>query len=142
MLTGEWVAAATALRRGFAANPYIAEILNGSPEPAALAIWHSGDLDGPDAASEYIDLYGSFWRKQPDALAFTRWLFNQPKVMIERAAILEYKEAMLASESAGSSKDIDQKQRLVAAIDDTISRMIVVKRTNAAGRQVWPWMRE
>lgn len=143
MLTAEWVAAATALRRGFAANPYIAEILQGNPEPAALPIWHSGDLDGPDAAREYIDLYGGYWRGQPDALAFNRWLFNQPKVMIERAAILEYKEAMLtADEGAGCSKDIDQEQRLVEAIDDTISSVIVVARTGAAGKAVWPWMWE
>jgi hypothetical protein len=41
MLNDDWVAAATALRRGFAANPYIAEILAGNPNPVPLAIWHS-----------------------------------------------------------------------------------------------------
>jgi tetratricopeptide (TPR) repeat protein len=140
MLTGEWVAAATAMRRGFAANPYIAEIMGGSLEPAALPIWHSGNLDEPDAAHDYIRSYGAFWRNPRDAMAFTRWLFNQPKVMVERAGILECREAMpFAPDAPTRSKIMEQERRLFAAIDDTISIAIVAKRKDPRGQAVWPW---
>lgn len=140
MFTNEWGAAATALRRGFAANPYLAEILLGYPAPPPLAIWHASNLEEPEAASEYVQMYGSFWWTLTDSLPFTRWLFNQPKVMVERAAILECKEALLwTSDAPTRSKLIDQQRRLTANIDDAISTAIVTKRKGRGRQMIWPW---
>ena len=41
------VAAATALRRGFVENGYIAEILCGNPEPPPMGIWHGDGFSMP-----------------------------------------------------------------------------------------------
>jgi len=56
------VAAATQLRRAFAANFYIAEILCGHPDPAPLSIWHGSNFAMPDLARDYVRGYGKLWR--------------------------------------------------------------------------------
>lgn len=140
MLKDEWVAAATALRSGFAANSYIAEILGGNPNPVPLAIFHGTNFSEPEVACDYIQKYGTLWHMQPDSLRFTRWLFNHPKVMVERAAIMECQEALLwASDASIRSKIVEQKIRLTAGIDETISTAIVTKRKDRRGQMVWPW---
>jgi tetratricopeptide (TPR) repeat protein len=141
LLHGDWVAAATALRRGFAANPYIAEILAGNPSPAPLAIWHGSNLEEPEIALDYMQMYGVLWHRESDTFDFVRWLFNHPKVLAERAAILECREALLweqdsAARSALSSKD----QQLTDGIDETLSVSIVTKRKDRRGKLVWPWV--
>lgn len=142
MLKDEWVAAATALRRGFAANPYIAELLGGNPNPAPLAIWHGTNMAEPEVACEYIQMYGMFWHTQPDSFAFTRWLFNHPKVLAERAAIMECKEAVLwENDGSTRSKIGEQERHLTASIDDTLSAAIATKRKDRRGRMIWPWVR-
>ena len=140
MLRNEWIAAATALRRGFAANPYIAEILAGNPNPAPLAIWHGTTLAEPEIAHDYMQMYGMLWRQQPDSFAFTRWLFNHPKVLAERAAIMECKEAVLwESDAAVRKKFIEREFLLIDGIDDVLSAAIVTKRTDRRGSTAWPW---
>jgi tetratricopeptide (TPR) repeat protein len=140
MLRNDWVAAATALRRGFAANHYIAEILTGNRDPAPLAIWHGTNLAEPETAHDYIEMYGMLWHRQPHSLAFTRWLFNHPKVLAERAAIMECKEAMLwESDAAVRSELVAKDWELTDSIDDTLSASIVAKRQDRDGQMVWPW---
>ncbi|EHR0346382.1 tetratricopeptide repeat protein, partial [Escherichia coli] len=51
-LNGELEKAATAFRRGFTANTYIAEILCGNLHPFPLAIWYDFS-GGPDTAEDY-----------------------------------------------------------------------------------------
>ena len=142
MLKDEWVPAATALRRGFGANPYIPEILGGNPNPQPLAIRHGTNFAEPEIAGDYVQMYGALWQQCPDSFAFTRWVFNHPKVMAERAAIMECKEAMLW-ESDGSARVVimEQELRLTTSIDDTLSAAIVTKRKDRRGQIVWPWVR-
>lgn len=73
MLRDEWGAAATALRRGFAANPYIAEILGGNSNPAPLAIWHGTSMAEPETACEYIKMYGMYVTKRKDRRGQLVW---------------------------------------------------------------------
>ncbi|WP_317203481.1 hypothetical protein [Janthinobacterium sp.] len=141
MLRDEWVSAATALRRGFAANPYIAELLGGNASPAPLAIWHGTNLAEPTTACAYIQMYGMYWHNQPDSFAFTRWLFNHPKVLAERAEIMECKEAILwESGAAARRKSIERGFLLADSIDYALSTAIVTKRKDRRGQMVWPWM--
>lgn len=140
MFKDEWVAAASALRRGFAANPYIAETLGGNPSPEPLAIWHGTSWAKPETACDYMQTYGALWHMKPDSYAFTRWLFNHPKVMVERAAIMACKEAVLWEDDATKRSTImEQERRLTASIDDKLSAAIVTKRKDRRGQMVWPW---
>ena len=143
MLRNEWVLAATALRRGFAANPYIAEILGGNASPAPLSIWHGTNMAEPTTASDYIKMYGMFWHHEPESFAFTRWLFNHPKVLAERAEIMECMEAIQWEEDAALRRNYLQRQFLLAdSIDDALSAVIVAKRKNRMGHLVWPWRQQ
>lgn len=143
LITGELVAAATALRRGFCANPYIAEILGGNPNPEPLAIWHGTSWAEPENASDYVQMYGALWHQYPDSFAFARWVFNHPKVMAERAAIMTCQEAVLWEDDALARATImEQERRLTANIDDTLSAAIVTKRKDRRGQMVWPWSRQ
>lgn len=143
MLRDEWGLAATALRRGFAANPYIAELLGGNASPAPLAVWHDSSMAEPAIACEYIQTYGMYWHNQPDSFAFTRWLFNHPKVLAERAEIMECKEALLwEGDAATRRKFIERELLLNDSIDDTLSAAIVTKRRGRRGQTTWPWVRD
>ncbi|QBE64627.1 tetratricopeptide repeat protein [Pseudoduganella lutea] len=137
---GRFVAAATALRHGFASNPYIAEILGGNPAPAPFVLWHPDDTTLPDAARDYVAMYGPLWRERPDGTPFVRWLFNHPEVMIERASFMACREALLWENDQGRREEILARlEELADRIDDTLSAAIVVQR-QALGRQlVWPW---
>lgn len=122
ILKGEWVPAATALRRGFCTNPYIAEVLGGNPHPQPLAIWHGSNLAEPETAGDYIEMYGALWRRRPDSLAFVRWLFNHPKVMIERAAAMDCRESILwEQDSETRGRILNREHEVLASIDDRLS---------------------
>lgn len=140
MLRDDWVAAATALRKGFASNAYIAEMLGGADVPAPLAIWHSSNFEEPETAHEYLHVSGNLWLRQSEGIRFTRWLFNQSSVLAERAAIMACKEALLWEKDASARARIGKQQdQLVASIDDTLSAAVVVERENRQGKMGWPW---
>lgn len=142
MLKDEWLPAATALRRGFAANPYIAELLGGNPQPAPLAIWHGTSMAEPETACDYIQMYGNLWHLQPDSLAFTRWLFNHPKVMTERALLMQGREAALwESDGAVRGAIFMHERQMMASIDDSLSTELITQRKDRRGNMVWPWAR-
>ena len=134
------VFAATKLRHGFVANGYIAEMLSGNPEPAALAIWHGSNLAEPETARGYVDHCGELWRRTPGAVAFMRWLHMHPKVLAERAAILECQEALLWEHDLASRQTLGiREEAMRARIDDALSQEIVRSRLDRHGRSVEPW---
>ena len=138
---GNWTAAATSLRRGFYANSYIAEILCGNPHPAPLSIWHGTNYSESGLAKEYISMYGESWRRKPDCLAFVRWLFNHPKILVERAALLECQEALLWEHDFERRMPIvERMQSIQDGIDEQISEQIVQRRLDRHDRSVWPWL--
>ncbi len=134
------VAAATALRRGFVTNPYIAEILAGNPSPAPLVMWHPDDTTLPEAAREYLDNYGELWDERIDSMPFVRWLFNHPEVMAERASVMACWEALLWENDPDRRGEILARvDELTACIDDSLSAAIVVQREAVGRRTIWPW---
>jgi len=140
LLQGDRIAAATSLRRGFVANVYVAEMLCGNPDPMPLAIWHGSNLAEADTARGYLDHYADLWRKAPNATPFLHWLYNHPKVLIERAGVIECKEALLwEHDLVQRRKLIDAEEVALAAIDDRLSKEIVVERADRGGRMVAPW---
>ncbi|HDT5863458.1 TPA: hypothetical protein QHB43_003389 [Aeromonas hydrophila subsp. hydrophila] len=142
LTTGEWALAATALRQGFHHNPYIAEMICGSGTPTRQVYWHGTNFHDPDYAAGYMELYGSLWKDHPEHALFVRWLFNHPRVMQERAAVLACREALLWS------GDITERQRIVHQLDlllngtrNDLSEELVAPRTDLHGNTWRPWLR-
>ena len=137
---GDFVAAATSLRRGFVANGYVAEMLSGNPDPAPLAIWHGSNLAEPETARDYLKHCGDLWRRTRGAVAFLRWLHMHPKVLIERAGILEGQEALLWEHEVARRREIvDREEAARKRIDDALSKEIVQTRADRQGRKILPW---
>ena len=138
---GDFVSAATSLRRGFVANGYIAEMLSGNPDPAPLAIWHGTNFAEPEIARDYLDQFGDLWRRTPGAVNILRWLYTHPKVLIERAAILEYQvELAWEHDFDRRGKLLDRLEAARARINDALSKEIVQTRKDRQGRSVEPWL--
>jgi tetratricopeptide (TPR) repeat protein len=138
---GLHVEAATSLRCGFVENGYIAEVLCGNPHPLPAGIWHGTAWAEPRLAMEYVLDYGMLWHLTPDAVAFLRWLHTHPKVMAERAGILQWQEALLWERDAARRASIgDKADAAWERIDDRLSEEIVVERTDRHGRTVLPWL--
>ncbi len=138
---GDWVAAATTLRQGFCANPYIAEVLGGVADPAPLAIWHGSNLAEPEAARDYVASYGALWLRRPDFVAFVRWLVQHSRVLAERAAVLACREELLWERDFNArGVVVDRLERLEAAVNDSLSKEVVVQRADRKGQSIWPWM--
>ncbi|XLZ69802.1 hypothetical protein ABT364_25255 [Massilia sp. SR12] len=133
------VAAATAFRRGIAANPYIAMLLSTGAQPNAFPIAHIHWCESPDAAIRYLDVYGSVWDGKGEVQRFLYWLFNHSKVMMERAAIMACKEERPFTETPDLDESaLAHEAALVDAIDDTLSAAIVRQRDTPLG-PMWPW---
>lgn len=141
IISGRMVQAATILRRAFVENPYIAEILTGTPRPMPMAIWHGSNLSEPETAEAYTEHCEGLWRSTPEAVAFLRWLHTHPKVMRERADVFEIKEAMLWEREFEKRSALGaQQEALMAEIDDKLSQEIVVDRLDRRGQPVKPWL--
>ena len=133
--------AATSLRHGFVENCYIAEILCGTPDPLPLAIWHGSNFAEPELARDYTWRYGDLWDRTPGAVEFLRWLYNHPKVMAERAAVFECKEALLWEHDIERRRRIiDKETAAVERIDGRLSAEVVVERTDRYGNLAYPWL--
>ena len=131
---------ATAFRRGFAANTYIAEILCGNLHPFPLAVWHNFS-GGPDTAEDYYATYHPLWGQYPEALLFVNWLYNHSSVLHERAEIIKCAEMLMQEDDFEICESIlRQQEKLRERIDETLSEKIVQKCRNMNGEYVWPWI--
>ena len=134
-------AAATSLRLGFVENGYIAEMLCGMLDPLPMTVWHASNFAEPELARDYVLQYGDLWYRTPGAVAFVRWLHTHPKVMAERAAIMECWETLLWEHDIERRRAIvDRQEALANGIDDRLSAEIAVERTDRFGNPVWPWL--
>ncbi|NTF98287.1 tetratricopeptide repeat protein [Rhizobium rhizogenes] len=138
---GRMVSAATALRRAFIANGYIAEILCGMTDPLPLAVWHGSNLAEPEVARSYAEHYADLWHTTPSALQFLRWVHMPPRMMSERAEFLTIKEALLWERDGEARRRLlDREDMLLDQIDDRLSLEIVAKRQDRYNRLVEPWV--
>ncbi len=138
--TGNWVPAATALRRGFCANVYIAEMIGGHPRPLPLPLWHGSSDAAVDTAYDYLDMYGRAWAREVFHRDFVRWLFNHSKVMMERAAIMACNEELTwALNPQERGLILEKREALRNAIDDRLSKELVVPKIDRRGDKTLPW---
>ena len=85
--------------------------------------------------------YAELWRRIPDAMAFLRWLYTHPKILAERAAVLECREELLWEHEFEQRRQlVDREEATLKKIDDSLSAEIVRDRDDRHGRSVSPWL--
>lgn len=137
---GDYVAACTYLRRGIAANPYIAEGLTGRTLIAEHLYWHASNVHGPEWAIDYLESAACDWTSVE--IDFVDWVFNSSLVLRERAELMELQEGLTYErddEKRGSYAW--RSARFVKGITDKASDKMVKKIRNRYGVEVWPWAR-
>jgi tetratricopeptide (TPR) repeat protein len=138
---GDYVAACTYLRRGIAANPYIAEGLTGRTVLSEHIYWHASNVHGPDWAVGYLDSAACDWT--PEEIDFVDWVFNASPVLKERAEMMALHEGITYERDAKKRAPYAQRSLdFIARITDTLSKKMVRKVKNRWGDSVWPWDRE
>lgn len=133
--------ATTQLRRAILKNGYIGEAMSGNRKPQQRIFWHTSDLEKPTHAMTYVSNFMDAWDGTKHAREFASWVYNHPKVMKERAEVLDLQEQML-HESVGTrawSEISRQWAMLVQGVNDDISRQILVVRTDLDGNSIFPW---
>jgi tetratricopeptide (TPR) repeat protein len=138
---GDYVAACTYLRRGIAANPYIAEGLTGRTVLSEHLYWHASNVHGPDWAVDYLDSAACDWT--PEEIDFVDWVFNASPVMKERAEMMALREGMTYERDAEKRAPYAQRSLdFINRITDTLSKKMARKVKNRWGDDIWPWDRE
>jgi hypothetical protein len=134
------LSACTYLRRGIAANPYIAEGLTGRMRLNEHLYVHWTNLVGSQCAADYLASDVCDWKS--DEIDFVDWVFNASPVLKERA------ERMALNEALSFEPPSHERSRLVKKhfegarrITDTVSKKMVRKVPNRRGEEVWPWDR-
>lgn len=137
---GNFSAAATALRIGFLANEYIAEILTGRSVEKPHFYWHSNSWRSVKSAKSYLigqDML-TFWKSVPQVIDFVDWLYNSAAVMRERLEWVEIREG-LTTERDFSARGVFVNRE--EALRKRIAKvtMFIQKITDHRGLTRWPW---
>jgi tetratricopeptide (TPR) repeat protein len=137
---GDYVPACTYLRRGIAANPYIAEGLTGRTVLTEHLYWHASNVIGPEWAINYLELAGGNWT--PEEIDFMDWVFNSSAVLKERAELMVQHEGLTYERDAEKRDPFALKSTwFIDRITDTLSKKMVRKVKNRYGVEIWPWDR-
>jgi len=138
-----YVQACTYLRRGIAANAYIAEAITGRQHLTPHAYRYFNGVQGPSWAQSYIGTPQGTWGLQETQ--FMDWVFNCALVLRERAERMALLEAQThESEPQRRIWLGRQLDALFDEISDAQSKQIVrqikaIHRRDMLGQKVWPW---
>lgn len=136
-----FVAACTYIRRGIAANPYIAEGLTGRTLLAEHHYWHASTIFGPDWAIDYLDSAACDWTQEE--IDFVDWVFNSAAVLTERAELMKLREGQRDEVDADTRGSLVRRSlSFVDGIADDLSKAMVRKVRNLQGVETWPWERQ
>jgi tetratricopeptide (TPR) repeat protein len=137
----DYVAACTYLRRGIAANPYIAEGLTGRTVLTEHLYWHASNVHGAEWAIDYLESATCDWTAEE--IDFVDWVFNAAPVLKERAAWMALNEGLTYAWEVEHRAQYAQKSMVfVERINDTLSKKMVRKVKNRWGDEIWPWDRD
>lgn len=137
----DYVSACTYVRRGIAANPYIAEGLTGRTVLAGHLYWHGSNVYEPDWAIDYLESAASDWTLEE--IDFVDWVFNASPVLKERAQIMALREEITYERDPEKRASIGRRlAALENRITNTLSKKMVVKVKNPWDEDIWPWDRE
>jgi len=136
-----FVQAATALRKGFLGNPYVAEALLGRAILHPHAFWHGTSDMAPETAMAYVSGLGAdLWLPDENALTFLDWLFNCSDVLRERAELLAFREQLLYEHDVARRGDIiEAESKFLDAFGDNLSVKLIRTVTDRDGQRQWPW---
>ena len=105
-----------------------------------MPIWHGSNFAEPEIAHEYVEKYGKLWHDTPDAVTFLRWLYHQPQVMVERAAYLEIREALLWEHDVQKRRQIlEQEKPLDERLAKPLPPEVFELCTDCQGTQMYRW---
>ena len=134
------MAACTYLRRGIAANPYIAEGLTGRTVLSEHLYWHASNAHGPEWAVDYLD--SATCDCTPEVIDFVDWVFNASAVLRERAELMELQEGLTYKRDDEKRGSFARRStRFDDGISDDISEKMVKKIQICYDSEVWPWER-
>ncbi len=137
---GDFVSACTYMRRGIAANPYIAEGLTGRTKINEHLYWHASSRNGPDWATDYLSAPVCDWTAQE--IDFIDWVFNSSAVLRERANLMEQHEGLTYEQDPVRRQPFAlHRTYLVESLTDDMSKAMVKKIVNRYGVEIWPWER-
>jgi tetratricopeptide (TPR) repeat protein len=135
-----FVTACTYIRRGIAANPYIAEGLTGRTVINMHLYWHASSQFGPEWANDYLGASVCDW--SPQEIDFVDWVFNSSAVLHERARLMELHEGLTYE------RDTTRRQSFISSstyfpetLTNELSISMVKKIMTPYGVEVWPWER-
>ena len=115
-------------------------MLCGNPAPMPLRIWEGSNWHGAETAREYVGEYGELWRETADALEFLRWLHTHPRVMAERAAVIECRQELLRENDFNvRGRILDRERAVRSSMESTLSGEIIQPRTDRSGEPMAPW---
>ncbi len=137
---GDFVGACTYVRRGIAANPYIAEGLTGRTKISEHLYWHASTRNGPDWAADYLRAPVCNWSAQE--IDFVDWVFNSSAVLRERACLMEQHEGLTYERDALRREPFALRSSYVVnGLTDDLSIAMVKRIQNRCGAEIWPWER-
>jgi len=135
---GDFVSACTYVRRGIAANPYIAEGLIGRTKINEHLYWHASNRNGPEWASDYLSAPVCDWTAQE--IDFVDWVFNSSAVLRERASLMEQHEGLTYERDAVHRREYGLRiDYFVNGLTDDLSRAMVKRVQNRYSVEIWPW---
>ncbi|MDI1245183.1 MAG: helix-turn-helix transcriptional regulator [Rhodoferax sp.] len=138
---GGYVLACTCIRRGIAANPYIAEGLTGRTQLKEHLYWHSSSKNGPEWAADYLNAPVCDWTQEE--LDFVDWVFNSAAVLKERAELMALHEGLTYERDPVKRQEFGfQIDGFVERLTDTQSKRMVQKVKNRWDVAIWPWDRQ
>jgi len=137
---GDFVSACTYVRRGIAANPYIAEGLTGRTQINEHLYWHASTRNGPEWAADYLSAPVCDW--VPQEVDFIDWVFNSSVVLRERASLVEQHEGLTYERDAKRRQAFGMRSsNLMDKLTDGLSNAMVKRVQNRYGVEIWPWER-
>lgn len=136
----DYIAACTYMRRGIAANPYIAEGLTGRVHLNEHLYWHASTRNGPEWAQDYLGAPANPWTAQE--INFVDWVFNSSAVLRERANLMEQHEGQTYERDAVRRETFALRSSyFVNELTDDLSKAMVKRIQNRFGMEIWPWER-
>ncbi|PIY29750.1 MAG: hypothetical protein COZ09_03130 [Comamonadaceae bacterium CG_4_10_14_3_um_filter_60_42] len=134
----DFVSACTYVRRGIAANPYIAEGLTGRTKINEHLYWHASTRNSPDWATDYLSAPVCSWT--PHEIDFVDWVFNSSAVLRERACLMEQHEGLTHEQDAVRQEPFALRSTyFVNELTDDLSKAMVKKVHNRYRIEIWPW---
>ena len=136
----DFVTACTYLRRGIAANPYMAEGLTGRSMLYEHHYMHLSSMNGPEWAMDYLDSPACGWTLAETD--FVDWVFNAAPVLRERAKLMALHEALTHEQDPElRSLSAQQAWDFAGRLSNALSKKMVRRVTDRWGNRVWPWER-